>query len=160
MPGVLPYSCCVDSRRRRLYVSLWGNAQVAVIDLRSQKVIARWATQEHPNEMLLTTSGRILFVANASRNTVTLIDTRTGKAVETLSASLYANWPSGSTPNSLALTPDQRTLFVANADNNNLAVFDVSQPGHSHSLRVYSCRLVSHFRSRDARWPPLVGQQW
>ena len=132
--GVFPYACCLDNRSHRLYVSLWGNAQIAVVDLKSQRVTARWPTEEHPNEMLLTASGRILFVANANRNTVSVIDTRTGKALETLTASLYPNWPSGSTPNSLALTPDQRTLFVANADNNNLAVFDVSQPGQSHSL--------------------------
>ncbi len=132
--GVFPYACCLDNRRQQLYVSLWGNAQIAVIDLKSQQVIARWPTEEHPNEMLLTASGRILFVANANRNTVTVFDTRTGKMLETLTASLYPNWPPGSTPNSLALTPDERTLFVANADNNNLAVFDVSEPGHSHSL--------------------------
>ena len=132
--GVFPYACCLDNRSHRLYVSLWGAAQIAVVDLKSQQVTARWPTQEHPNEMLLTASGRILFVANANRNTVTVFDTGTGKALETLTASLYPNWPSGSTPNSLALTPDERTLFVANADNNNLAVFDVGQPGHSHSL--------------------------
>jgi DNA-binding beta-propeller fold protein YncE len=132
--GVFPYACCLDNRNHRLYVSLWGNAEVAVVDLKSKQVTARWPTAEHPNEMLLTASGRTLFVANANRNTVTVFDTGTGKALETLSASLYANWPSGSTPNSLALTPDEKTLFVANADNNNVAVFDVSQPGHSHSL--------------------------
>jgi len=132
--GVFPYACRVDNRRQRLYVSLWGNAEVAVVDLKSRKVIARWPTQEHPNEMILTANGRTLFVANANRNTVTVIDTETGKTLETLNAALYPNAPSGSTPNSLALTPDEKTLFVANADNNNLAVFDVSQPGHSHSL--------------------------
>jgi YVTN family beta-propeller protein len=132
--GVFPYACRIDNRRQRLYVSLWGNAEVAVVDLSSQKVIARWPTQEHPNEMALTASGRTLFVANANRNTVTVLDTTNGKALETLSASLYPNMPSGSTPNSLALTPDGKTLFVANADNNNLAVFDVSTPGRSRSL--------------------------
>jgi DNA-binding beta-propeller fold protein YncE len=132
--GVFPYACCLDNRRHRLYVSLWGAAQIAVVDLKSHQVIARWPTDEHPNEMLLADSHHILFVANADRNTVTVFDARTGKTLETLTASLYPNWPSGSTPNSLALTPDGKTLFVANADNNNLAVFDVSQPGHSHSL--------------------------
>jgi WD40 repeat protein len=132
--GVFPYACCLDNRRHRLYVSLWGAAQIAVVDLKSHQVIARWPTEEHPNEMLLADSHRILFVANANRNTVTVFEAKTGKVLETLTASLYPNWPSGSTPNSLALTPDGKTLFVANADNNNLAVFDVSQPGHSHSL--------------------------
>jgi DNA-binding beta-propeller fold protein YncE len=129
-----PYACRLDERRQRLYVSLWAQASVAVIDLKTHHVLARWATGEHPNEMALTKSGRHLFVANANRNTVTVLDTLTGKAAETLYASLSPNAPPGSTPNSLALSPDETKLFVANACNNNIAVFDVSVVGKSHSL--------------------------
>ena len=132
--GFFPYACRIDNRRQRLYVSLWGHAEIAAIDLYSQSVIDRWPTQEHPNEMALTTSGKTLFVANANRNTVTVLDTTSGKVLETLSTSLYPRMLSGSTPNSLALTPDGKILFVANADNNNVAVFDVSTPGRSRSL--------------------------
>src|SRR6266446_4503531 len=84
--------------------------------------------------MLLTASGKIIYVANAARNSVTVFDTGTGKALETLTASLHPGLPPGSTPNSLALSPDEKTLFVANADNNNIAVFDVSVAGKSRSL--------------------------
>ena len=70
-----PYACLVDSKRHRLYVSLWAQSCVAVVDLKSLKVMARWATEEHPNEMALAKSGRWLFAANANRNTVTVIDT-------------------------------------------------------------------------------------
>src|SRR5207244_5939600 len=91
-------------------------------------------TPEHPCEMSLTSSGRILYVANAARNSVTLFDTGSGKPLETLTASLHPGLPPGSTPNSLALSPDEKTLFVANADNNNIAVFDVGVPGKSRSL--------------------------
>jgi DNA-binding beta-propeller fold protein YncE len=132
--GVFPYACRIDEKRHRCYVSLWGNAEIAVVDLASNKVAGYWPTQEHPNEMILSANGQTLFVANANRNTVTVFDTETGKTLETLTAALYPNAPSGSTPNSLALTPDEKILFVANANNNNLAVFDVSAPGHSHSL--------------------------
>jgi YVTN family beta-propeller protein len=129
-----PYACRLDERRERLYVSLWAQAAVAVIDLKSGQVIARWPVQEHPCEMALTRSGKRLFVANASRNTVSVLDTASGRAVETIWAALYPQAPPGSTPNSLALSPDERTLFVANADNNVVAVFDVSRPGKSRSL--------------------------
>lgn len=129
-----PYACRLDERRQLLYVSLWAQAAVAVIDLKSNQVAARWATQEHPNEMLLTRSGRFLFVANANRNTVTVIDTIKGKTVETLYASFSASQLPGSTPNSLALSPDENLLFVANACNNNVAVFDTTIPGKSRSL--------------------------
>jgi DNA-binding beta-propeller fold protein YncE len=132
--AALPYTCCLDEEAQRLYVSLWAQSSVAVVDLKSNRVITRWATEEHPNEMVLSRSGKILFVANANRNTVTLLNTATGKKLETIWAALYPNSPPGSTPNSLALTPDERLLFVANANVNVVAVFDISTPGKSRSL--------------------------
>jgi DNA-binding beta-propeller fold protein YncE len=129
-----PYACRLDEKRQRLYVSLWAQAAVGVIDLKSEQLVARWPTQEHPCEMVLTRSGKLLFVANSSRNTVTVLDTDSGKTLQTVWAALYPKSPPGSTPNSLALSPDERTLFVANADNNTVAVFDVEKPGKSRSL--------------------------
>jgi YVTN family beta-propeller protein len=129
-----PFTCLLDEKKNRLYVSLWAQAAVAVIDLASSRVIARWPTQDHPCEMTLTHSGKYLFVANANQNTVSVLDTATGAAVETIWAALYPQSPPGSTPNSLALSPDDGTLFVANANINAVAVFDVSIPGRSHSL--------------------------
>ncbi len=129
-----PYACRLDEKRGRLYVSAWAQSAVAVIDLKSEKVIALWPTGQHPCEMALTRSGKFLFVANANLNTVTVLDTATGRALETITTSLYPNSPPGSTPNSLALSPDEKTLFVANADNNTVAVFDVISPGKSRSL--------------------------
>ena len=129
-----PYACRLDESRGRLYVSLWAQAQVAVIDLKSNQVIARWPTEEHPNEMLLTKNGKLLYVANANRNTVTVIDTEKGVTTETIWAALYPQSPPGSTPNSLALTPDEKLLFIANANINTLAVVDVAVRGKSRSL--------------------------
>ncbi len=129
-----PYACAVDATRHRLYVSLWGMAAVEVIDLATHQSIGQWATQEHPNEMLLTRSGRHLLVANANRNTVSVLETQTGRTVETLTAELGPEGLPGSTPNSLALTPDESLLFVANANINAVAVFDVHQIGRSQSL--------------------------
>ncbi|HZO85785.1 MAG TPA: beta-propeller fold lactonase family protein, partial [Verrucomicrobiae bacterium] len=129
-----PYTCVLDEKRQRLYVSLWAQAAVAVIDLKNNQIIARWKTEEHPNEMLLSKSGKYLFVANANRNTVSILDPDSGKLRETLVAELIANSPPGSTPNSLALSPDEKLLFVANANINAVAVFDISEIGKSRSL--------------------------
>jgi DNA-binding beta-propeller fold protein YncE len=128
-----PYACVLDEAKERLYISLWNQAAVAVIDTRDFKVLTRWATEEHPNEMLLSKDGARLFVANANRNTVTVMDTGTGRPSETLLAELQPGAPSGNTPNSLALSPDEERLFVANANINTLAVFDISDPGHARS---------------------------
>src|SRR5260221_6255027 len=84
--------------------------------------------------MLLAQGGKLLYVANANRNTVTVLNTETGRIIETLTAELLPGSPPGSTPNSLALSPNEKTLFVANANINAIAVFDVSEAGKSHSL--------------------------
>jgi DNA-binding beta-propeller fold protein YncE len=136
-PGMkvgFPYGCRIDPIRKRLFVSLWAQSEIAVIDLGSLKIVSHWRTQDHPCEMVLSRAGKLLYVANANRNTVSVIDTRSGKTLETLWAALEPNSPPGSTPNSLSLTPDEKTLFVANANINAVAVFDVSKVGHGRSL--------------------------
>ncbi|MBU6300286.1 MAG: bifunctional YncE family protein/alkaline phosphatase family protein [Verrucomicrobia bacterium] len=129
-----PYALLLDDARQRLYVSLWGLAQVSVIDLNLWKEITRWNVEPHPNEMVLSHDGGRLFVANANHNSVSVIDTSTGKISETLLAELYPGSPPGSTPNSLALSPDGELLFVANANINAVAVFEVEHPGNSQSV--------------------------
>ena len=128
-----PYACVLDEKRARLYVSLWNQAAVAVIDTAEFKLLERWPTEEHPNELVLSKDGRRLFVANANRNTVTVLDTATGRASETLLAELQPGAPPGNTPNSLALSPDGKRLFVANANINTLAVFAVDEAGKARA---------------------------
>ncbi|MGP0068097.1 MAG: beta-propeller fold lactonase family protein [Isosphaeraceae bacterium] len=129
-----PYGLALDESRDRLYVSLWSKAAVAVVDTSAFKVVGNWPTQEHPNEMILARGGKTLYVANANRNTVTVIDTAAGKPIETIGTAIDPKAPSGSTPNSLALSPDESMLFVANANTNNLAVVNVKEPGASAPL--------------------------
>ncbi len=129
-----PYACVLDEKRGRLYVSLWAQKHVAVIDLKEWKEVARWDAEEHPNEMVLSKDGGHLFVANANRNSVSVIDVDSGKTIETLVAELMPDAPPGNTPNSLVLSRDGERLFVANANINTVAVFEVEKPGHSRSL--------------------------
>ena len=129
-----PYACVLDEKRGRLYVSLWNQAAVAVIDTAKFALIGRWPVEEHPNELVLSKDGARLFVANANRNTVTALDTATGRASETLLAELQPGAEAGNTPNALALSPDGARLFVANANINTLAVFDVAEAGKARAL--------------------------
>ena len=151
-----PYSCVLDEQRNRLYVSLWAQAEVAILDLNLRKEIGRFRTEEHPNELLLSKSGKYLFVANANRNSVSIIDIEAGKPMEILVAVMpgvksnmsddgmqqenaeksdwQKNAPPGNTPNSLAVSGDEKTLYIANANVNAIAVFDISNVGKSRSL--------------------------
>jgi YVTN family beta-propeller protein len=131
-----PYDCAFSADGTRLYVSLWGQAKVAMIPLVGdgigEPVLA--TTGEHPNELLLSADGTRLFVANANVNTVSVIDTATMHVMETLNTALYPDALEGSTPNSLAASPDGSRLFIANADNNSIAVFDIGEPSNSRAL--------------------------
>lgn len=129
-----PYACAVDSASKRLYVSLWNKAAVAVVDLVDQKVLGTWPTEKHPTEIALAPGGKTLFVACSNSTKVSVLDAAAGKTLETIACSLYPTAPSGNTPNSLSLTPDGQILFVANADANNVAVFNVATPGQAKPL--------------------------
>jgi DNA-binding beta-propeller fold protein YncE len=134
-PGSYPYNLLLDEDRERIYVSLWGKAQVAIIDTKHKDVLlGHYPTEEHPNEMVLAHKGQYLFVANANRNTVSVFDTEKGKSIEVIGTAIDPKAPSGSTPNALALSPDEKILFVANANTNNLAVVNVESPGASTPL--------------------------
>ncbi len=128
-----PYTCVADEKNGRVFVSLWAKSAVLVLDAKTGADLARWPVGQHPNEMVLGADGR-LFVAEANLNTVSVIDTASGRITETLTTALFPNSPPGSMPNSVALSPDGKLLFVANANNNDIAVFDLATRGQAASL--------------------------
>ena len=129
-----PYAVLPEPGGKRLFVSLWAKAGIAVIDLETNKVTAVWKTASHPTEMLLDPKGKALYVACSNSTQVTVLDPATGITIQTINAALYPQAPSGNTPSSLAMTPDGEMLFVANSDANNLAVFNVADPKMAKAL--------------------------
>ena len=127
------YTCLLSPDKKKLYISCWGCDKLIVFDTQKKNIITQIPVGDNPNELCLTKNGKILFVANANDNSVSVINTENNKLLETLTASLYPDAPPGSTTNGLALSNDEKTLYIANADNNCLAVFDVSEPGFSLS---------------------------
>ena len=65
------------------------------------------------------TQAGLLLVTNKSGNTVSLIDTETGRELKRL--------PTGPGPHEVALTPDGRLAFVADYGSNSLTVIDVGE---------------------------------
>src|SRR5262249_53673998 len=129
--GLRPYDVALDRHGRRLYVSDWAARAVLVVDPAELRVVARIPVGEHPNQIAAHPKDDRLFVACASSNCVSVIDTVRGVVVETIATALFPRAPEGSTPDALAVSPDGRTLYVANADNNSVAVVDVSREGRS-----------------------------
>jgi DNA-binding beta-propeller fold protein YncE len=131
--GVEGYTCLLSKNKTELYISLWGGGKVLIYDVIKKMITDSILVGDHPNDLCLTRNGQFLYVANANDNSVSVLDIRKRKLLETLDAALYPGSPAGSTSNGVALSEDDKTLYIANADNNCLAVFDVSQPGQSHS---------------------------
>src|SRR5580692_10031604 len=124
------YTCLLSKDGSQLYITCWGCDRLLVFDTKQRSFIGEGIpVGDNPNDMCATRNGRWLFVANANDNSVSVIDIRSRKVVETLNAALYPNSLPGSTTNAVSLSKDDKTLYVANADNNCLAVFDVSKPG-------------------------------
>lgn len=128
------YTCLLSPDKSELYVSCWGSDVVRIFSTGDLAFTGMIPVGDNPNDLCVTNNGTILFVANANDNSVSVIDLKKSKVIETLNAALYPGAPSGSTTNSVALSNDESTLYIANADNNCLAVFDVRQPGSSRSM--------------------------
>ncbi|MHB1423306.1 MAG: beta-propeller fold lactonase family protein, partial [Gemmataceae bacterium] len=129
--GGRPYDVVRGRNGAQLYVSDWAGRSVLAIDPKSLRVTARIPVGEHPNQMIVHPKDDRLFVACASSNCVSVLDTRRGVVAEKIVTSLFPRAPEGSTPDALALSPNGETLYVANADNNCVAVIDVAAPGKS-----------------------------
>ena len=127
-PGVHPYACLPHPDGKHLFVSLWADAHVAVVDLDTNQVVKKLPSAPHPTEMLIDAKNKALYVACANSTQVSVFDLGSLAAIQTINCALYPTAPSGNTPNSLTLLPDGPMLLVANADANNLSVFNVADP--------------------------------
>lgn len=132
--GTEAYTCLLSPDLSKLYISLWGGDKVVAFDTKENKLLDPIAVGDNPNDLCISRNGRYLYVANANDNTVSVIDARKAKVLETLNTAVTPTPLSGTTSNSVALSKDDKTLYIANADNNCLAVFNVTKPGASQSM--------------------------
>ena len=148
--GVAPYM--VRAAGDRLYVSNWGGDPPAagdpqakssgtpvhidpttgVADRGSVSVLGgedgQWKQIKtitvglRPCGMAVSPKGRFVYVGAANSDTVSIIDTRTDKVVETILCRPEVRLPFGSGCNAVAVSPDGATLYVADGTNNCIAV--------------------------------------
>jgi YVTN family beta-propeller protein len=115
--------------------SIASEGSVSVIDLNSElrTPIFEIVTGLHACAMALSPNGRWLVVANAGSDTLSIIDTRTDKIVETICARPNPADLFGAQPNALTFDGKGRTLFVCNGTQNAIAMFRF-KPGNSQLL--------------------------
>lgn len=127
------YTCLLSTDKKELYISCWGCDKVIILNTTDNSLSGEIQAGDNPNDICLSKNGNYLFVANANDNSVSVIDVKSRKVIETLNTALYPDAPNGSTTNGLAVSDNDKTLYIANADNNCIAVFDISKPGSSKS---------------------------
>lgn len=104
-----------------------SSGTVSVIDLQTKKQIKEIEVQLHPSGMAFSPDKKLLYVANANSDLVSVIDTRTDQVLKNLSTKPMDELPFGSAPNSVVVSKDGKTLYAANGGNNHIAVIDLQQ---------------------------------
>ncbi len=148
--GVAPYG--VASARGKLYVSNWGGAAahsqdaradssgtfiridprtgvansgtVSIVNERTLRAEKQLPVGLHPNAIVASRDGGRIYVANASSDTISVIDTSTDTVARTLTLDGPAD-PTGTMPDALVLASDDRTLYVAEGGKNRIIAIDV-----------------------------------
>jgi DNA-binding beta-propeller fold protein YncE len=97
---------------RRLYVPLWAERSIAVVDPLHARLMRKIPVGLHPEAVVLTKNGRALYVANADDDTISQIDTTDGRVVDTYRLDLFGTTLVGLSPTALSLAQDERRLYV------------------------------------------------
>ena len=103
-------------------------------------IVRRIAVRGNPNKMVLNRDQSKLFVTADNSDSVTVIETASGKILEEISTTApewllkNAKGYTGSAPNSLALSHDEKTLYVTNGGSNSLAVIALGAPSRMMGL--------------------------
>lgn len=101
---------------------------VSVIDIKTKKVIAEINTRIHPESMVLSPNGKLLYVTDASGDGISVIDIEKRKVIETIDTKPNPNLPYGSLTTALEFSSDGKILFAANAGNNAIALINPKKP--------------------------------
>jgi YVTN family beta-propeller protein len=121
--GVVAWTSPGSRETQKVFVSCWATASVAVVDVRHPEKPATFIpVGRHPTAMLFNAGLTRLYVANSDADSVSVIDPRTDRVVETISVRLSEKALPGGSPEGLALSADGATLYVANAHSNAVAM--------------------------------------
>jgi len=155
--GVVAWSAPGSRATQKVYVSCWATASVAVVDVHHPGKPATFIpVGRHPTAMLFDTSLRRLYVANSGADSVSVVDPRTDRVVETISVRLSENALLGGSPEGLAISADGATLYVANSHSNAVAVVALGPSAMGSAVRYdekKSSRRDDHDDDRNEKNP-------
>lgn len=119
--------------------SIADEGSVSVIDLGAKPEMrtaaAEILTGPRASALALSPNGRYLVCTNTGNDTLSVIDTRTDKVVETLSARQTPADLFGAQPNAVTFDAAGKTLFVCNGTQNAVAVYEFDPGDQESALR-------------------------
>jgi YVTN family beta-propeller protein len=107
-----------------------SEGSVSVVDLKAGRVTGEILVGPHASGLALSPDGHFLATANANADTVSVIDTRSDRVVETISQRWQPQDLFGASPNALAFDHSGKTLYVCHGTQNAVAVVSF-RPGQS-----------------------------
>jgi len=144
--GRNPLGMALDQGRRSVYVALYRDDSIEVIDIVQAEVVNRLRLNggDRPRELALTPDGRTLLCVNAGSNTVSFIDP--GSFIEVSRINV------GKDPNSILLDPTGRRGYVFNGLSNTFTVIDIPNRGTIGTVSTEFTPLRGQFNRRGDRF--------
>jgi YVTN family beta-propeller protein len=151
--GIAPYDIELSADGKQAWVSNWGGRRpkegertapsagtevpvdergiantgtVSLLDIAEGNEVAQVNVGLHASDLVLSPDEKMLYVANANDDSVSLVDTFSRKVRSTLPVKPNDTLPFGSAPNALALAKNGERLYVGCGGSNAVAVVDLS----------------------------------
>jgi DNA-binding beta-propeller fold protein YncE len=127
--GTFPYA--VVLKGNIAYVGSDRDREVVVVNISTQKVVARIPTDGNPNGMALSADGSTLFVSQDNQDQVAVINTATNTITQRVDTRgpWRLDFPkntTGAAPTAVTINAPQKTLYAVNAGSNSIAVIPLT----------------------------------
>ncbi len=116
-PGGYPAGLALSDDESLLYVALYGDGAVAVLDLDSSQIVDDLLTGGTPFSIVKVPGRNELWVSDLSDSVITVLDTDSGLVLATVEAS--------ADPEGLVVSPDGSTVYAALSSTDIVAAYDV-----------------------------------
>ena len=133
--GTFPYSVVLKATPTGniAYVGSDRDREVIAVNITSQTLVARIATDGNPNGMTLSADGSMLFVAQDNQDQVAVINTATNTVTHKIDTRGPArlDFPAnttGAAPTAVSVNAARKTLYAVNAGSNSIAVIPLTGP--------------------------------
>jgi YVTN family beta-propeller protein len=126
--GTTPTDIVVHPNGQLAYVVNADSANVSVIDLAGQSVVATITVGQGPRALALSTNGQVLYVANALSDTITVINTATNIATTSIAGV--------SNPTGLWTNAAGTTLYATSGATSSVKIIDTATRSVTSSVAV------------------------